>query len=220
MHKAQLPSSAQHLPLISVLQPALTFLSGNNQWGVWARAGGNYRVTVGKLLWGNPAVSETTCREDAPPGTLITSFPSRPVSSSLVPSFFLSVSPSLPLYFSPKVAFIIKTDVHHQLWMDLANTPSCMWTCFNTLCVENFLVRISLSATCHCCLSSSFRAHQRRVRLCAPCNPSSGNGRLQLDTHRQSLRLSLHVTSSSLLNVLAAFLWTLSSLSTIPFRCP
>lgn len=135
-------------------------------------------------------------------------------------SVCLSVSPSLPLCFSPKVAFIIRIDVHHELRMDLANMPSCMWTCLNTLCVENFLVRISLSPTCHCCLLSSFCAHQRKARLCAPCNPSSGNGRLQLDTHTKKLRLSLYVTSSSHLNVLAALLWTHSSLSTPGFRCP
>lgn len=98
-------------------------------------------------------------------------------------SVCLSVSPSLPLYFSPKVAFIIRIDVHHELRMDLANMPSCMWTCLNTPRVKNFLVRISLSPTCHCCLLSSFCAHQRKARLCAPCNPSSGNGRLQLNTH-------------------------------------
>lgn len=80
-----------------MLQPALTFFSRNNQQGVWAKASGNYRGTVGKLLWGNPAAWEKTRREDASPGTLILSLPSWPVSS-LSCMLFLSVCLFLLLY--------------------------------------------------------------------------------------------------------------------------
>lgn len=140
-------------------------------------------------------------------------FPAGPWAVYPPPSFHLSVSPSLTFFFLPR-----NYSVHHQLRMDLADTLPCMWTCLSTLCVENILVRISLSAT-HCChLSSPFCAW-RRVGLCAASDASSGNERLQLDTHTQKHRLSLYVTSSSLLSVLAALLWTLSSLSRTLLRC-
>lgn len=147
------------------------------------------------LLWKNCCKGTLLHRsqEGVHLGTLITYLPSWPMST-LPTTFLLYFPSSLILFFFPR-----NYSVHHQLRMDLADTPPCMWSCLNTLCVENILLRIS---------------------LCTASNASSGNERLQLDTHSQKCRLSSYVTSSNLLNVLAALLWTLSSLSTTLSRCP
>lgn len=172
IYKAQLPGRAWHLLLSKAV---LAFLCRSNQPRVWARAGGSYSYC------GNITVRESCCiggRNVFLWGPSSFPFPAGPWEVYPPPSFHLSVSPSLTLFprnYSVHISYgwTLHTWKHFHA-CELVSTH-----------FKNILVRISLSATRCCHLSSPFCAW-RRVGLCAASNASSGNERLQLDTHTKT----------------------------------
>lgn len=119
MHTSNWPCSP--FPDQCMLQSTL-MVSSDNQLGVWACPGGNYIVTVGRVLWGEPAAAQQAMSRRGLE-TLVASLPSQVPQGelSLLPVLFVLFFPGL---FSPQF-FTARDNVGHQLWTPLINLHAC-----------------------------------------------------------------------------------------------